>query len=80
MAFNLNSIDRLIGQPFFYADYEVGIGWESIIEEMVRCWESDEMRLYLSCGTIVNISHKDIMLNKYRAFRTNLKEENEQKD
>lgn len=73
----ISAIDSMIGQRFFYADEETGIGWESRIDEVTRSWDTDAVRLYLSCGTIVNISGVEVIRGNYRAFVTNLKEENE---
>lgn len=70
---NLNSF---IGCFFFYADEETGIGWESRIDEISRSWDTDSVFLDLSCGTRVKVSGRDYLIQNYRAFRTNLKENN----
>lgn len=66
-------LDRFIGQKFFYADYETGIGWESRIDEVFMNYDTSGITIELSCGTRVKVSYKDYMFNK-KAFYTNLKE------
>lgn len=71
---SFNSVEYFIGQPFFYADYESGTGWESKIDHIFRSAQHNAYILELSCGTRVTIEYNYKSDNK--AFRTNLKETN----
>lgn len=72
--FNVNKLNSIIGNKFFYADEETGIGWESQIDEIRRNWDDFGIVLCLSCGTEVKISGIDIMFKNSKALYTNLKD------
>jgi hypothetical protein len=73
---NFNMVNTLIGRPFFYADEETGIGWESKIDNIWIKENHFGYILELSCGTRVDIDGIELMKDNYRAFTTNLKEDN----
>jgi len=69
-----NPMNSVIGKPFFYADEETGIGWESKIDNIWVKQDHFGYILELSCGTRVEISGLEISRNNYKAFTTNLKD------
>lgn len=68
-------VNSFIGRPFFFADEETGIGWESKIDMVFMNENHAGYTIELSCGTRVEISKLDITRDNYKAFRTNLKEQ-----
>lgn len=72
-----NMTNRFIGRPFFYADEETGVGWESKIDQIFMNERDAGYIIELSCGTRVQISGLDVAKNNYKAFTTNLKETND---
>ncbi len=62
-----------VGRPYFYNDKEVGIGWESKIDDIVENEFSASFTIRLSCGTDLVIKHTDLMKNK-NLLHTNLEE------
>ena len=67
-------VESLLGKPFFYADEETGVGWESKIDEVQRNWLDAGYTLELSCGTIVKIDHRFLYSQRNNRFFTNLKD------
>lgn len=69
-----NMMNSLVGRPFFYNDEEVGIGWESKIDQVWMKENHAGYILELSCGTRVEIDGSDVARNNYKVFTTNLKD------
>lgn len=70
-------MNSMIGRTFFYNDEEVGIGWESKIDNIWHNEMDFGYTLELSCGTRVNISGSDVMKYGHKALFTNMKETND---
>ena len=69
----VETINSFIGRPFFYADEETGVGWESRIDEIRRDIYSDEYTIELSCGTLVKMGRLELLKYKHNHELTNLK-------
>lgn len=70
----LTTIESYIGRPFFYADSETGIGWESTVDGLMADELSDSYKIELSCGTVVKMSRRDLL--KFRESPTLTNTEN----
>lgn len=77
MKLKLETVNSFIGRPFFYADKETGIGWESKVDVITRDSNSDSYTIELSCGTIVNMGRLELLNFRHVSKLTNLKGTNE---
>ena len=66
--FNHNSLDHLIGIPFFYSDKETGIGWNIEIFEIYREAMFDSIVLVLTDNIRVKLSPLDMVRSKETVF------------
>jgi hypothetical protein len=67
--FNSNSLNDLIGIPFFYNDKETGVGWNIEIFEVYREAMFDSTVIILTDNIKVKLSHLDMIRGAERVFQ-----------